>query len=180
MQWREVDGYDWYVFDTPETGPYLSLVLGYGLVHEPVEEFSTLQLAAGMLQTELSRPVETGVGRASVPEVSVTVGSDTTTIGMRGDVAALSAAWQRLADVLAGRQPVDIADPVDVRISEIGRDITTRFGLTSLTLAASQVVQPQSAGDPFMLLGHLKIGRASCRESGCGAVGRGEANEESD
>jgi|SRR5690625_63061 len=167
MQWREVDGYDWYVFDTPETGPYLSLVLGYGLVHEPVEEFSTLQLAAGMLQTELSRPVETGVGRASVPEVSVTVGSDTTTIGMRGDVAALSAAWQRLADVLAGRQPVDIADPVDVRISAAPRDITTRFGLTSLTLAASQVVQPQSAGDPFMLLGHLNPAAGQVRAVMC-------------
>src|SRR5690625_4560531 len=115
MQWREVDGYDWYVFDTPETGPYLSLVLGYGLVHEPVEDFGTLQLAAGMLQTELSRPVETGIGRASVPEVSVNVGSDTTTISMRGDVPTLSAAWRRLAEVLAGEHPLDIAEPVDVQ-----------------------------------------------------------------
>lgn len=53
MQWREVDGYDWCVIETPETGPYLSLVLGYGLVHEPLEHFGTLQLAAGMLQSEL-------------------------------------------------------------------------------------------------------------------------------
>lgn len=102
-----------------------------------------------------------------LPEVSVTVGSDTTTIGMRGDVATLSAAWQRLADVLAGRQTVDISDPVDVRISAAPRDITTRFGLTSLTLAASQVVQPQAAGDPFMLLGHLNPAAGQVRAVMC-------------
>lgn len=167
MQWREVDGYDWCVIETPETGPYLSLVLGYGLVHEPVEDFGTLQLAAGMLQTELSRPVETGFGRASVPEVSVNVGSDTTTISMRGDVPTLSAAWRRLAEVLAGEHPLDIAEPVDVNIPAAPRDVTTRFGLTSLTLAASQVVRPQSAGDPFMLLGRLNPAAGEVRAVMC-------------
>ena len=167
MQWREVDGYDWCVIETPETGPYLSLVLGYGLVHEPVEDFGTLQLAAGMLQTELSRPVETGFGRASVPEASVTVGSDTTSISMRGDEATLSAAWQRLADILAGRQPLDIAEQVDVNIPAAPRDVTTRFGLTSLTLAASTVVQPQSAGDPFLLLGQLNPAAGQVRAVMC-------------
>ena len=167
MQWREVDGYDWCVIETPESGPYLSLTLGYGLVHEPAEQFGTLQLAAGMLQAELSRPVETGLGRASVPEVSVTVGSDTTMIGMRGDVATLSATWQRLAEVLAGEHPLDIADPVDVKISAAPWDVTTRFGMTSLTLAASTVVQPQSAGDPFVLLGRLNPAAGQVRAVMC-------------
>ena len=99
MQWREVDGYDWCVIETPESGPYLSLTLGYGLVHEPIDQYGTLQLAAGMLQAELSRPVEMGFGRASVPEISVNVGTDITSVGMRGDVATLRAAWQRLAEV---------------------------------------------------------------------------------
>lgn len=167
MQWREVDGYDWCVIETPETGPYLSLVLGYGLVHEPLEHFGTLQLAAGMLQSELSRPVETGLGRASVPEVSVTVGADATFLNMRGDVPTLLAAWQRLADILAGRQPLDIAAPVDVNISAAPRDLTSRFGLTSLTLAASQVIEPQSAGDPFVLLGHLNPSAGNVRAVMC-------------
>ena len=155
MQWREVGGYDWCVIDTPETGPYLNLTLGYGLVHEPLDQFGTLQLAAGMLQAELSRPIETGLGGASVPEVSVTVGSDVTSVGMRGDVATLRAAWQRLADVLAGQQSLDPAPAVEVNISAAPRDLTTRFGLTSLTLAASQILEVQAQREPLALLRYL-------------------------
>lgn len=167
MQWREVDSYDWCVIDAPATGPYLSLTLGYGLVHEPIDQFGTLQLAAGMLQAELSRPVETGPGRASVPEVSVTVGSDVTSVGMRGDVATLRAAWLRLAEVFAGHHPLDPAPAVEVNISAAPRDLTTRFGLTSLTLAASQVLEVETQRDPLALLGYLNPAAGNVRAVMC-------------
>lgn len=167
MQWREIDGYDWCVIDTPDTGPYLSLTLGYGLVHEPIDQFGTLQLAAGMLQAELSRPVETGPGQASVPEVAVTVGSDVTFLGMRGDVATLRAAWQRLADIFAGRQPLDAAPPVEVNISAAPRDLTSRFGLTSMTFAASRTLEVQTQPDPLALLRYLDPAASNVRAVMC-------------
>lgn len=167
MQWRDIEGYDWCVIDTPETGPYLNLTLGYGLVHEPIEQFGTLQLAAGMLESELSRPVETGFGRASVPEVAVTVGSDVTSIGMRGDVATLRATGQRLAEIFAGQHQLDAAPPVDVKISAAPRDLTSRFGLTSLTFATSQTLEVQTQPDPLALLHYLNPSAGNVRAVMC-------------
>lgn len=158
MQWQHIDDYDWCLIDTPGAGPYLSLVLGYGLVHEPIEHFGSLQLLAGMLEVELSRPVETGIGRASVPEVTVSVGSDRTSVAMRGDVATLHAAWQRLAEVFAERQPLDASAPVEVNISAAPKDLTTRFGLTSLTLAATKMLEVEAQRDPLALLRYLDPG----------------------
>ena len=149
MQWRDVDGYDWCVIEAPETGPYLSLTLAYGLVHEPIDQFGTLQLAAGMLQAELSRPVELRFGRVAVPEVSVTVGTDITSVGLRGDVATLRAAWERLAEVFAGRHQLDAAQPVEVNVSAAPRDLTSRFGLTSLTFATSPTLEVQTQQEPL-------------------------------
>src|SRR5690625_5000977 len=167
MQWREIDGYDWWVINTPETGPYLSLTLGYGLVHEPIEQFGTLQLAAGMLEAELSRPVEIGLGRASVPEVTVTVGSDVTSVGMRGDVATLRAAWQRLAEIFAGQHQLDAAAPVVVKVSAAPRDLTSRFGLTSLMFATSQTLEVQTQPDPLALLRYLDPAAGNIRAVMC-------------
>lgn len=167
MQWREVDGYDWCVIETPESGPYLSLTLGYGLVHEPIDQYGTLQLAAGMLQAELSRPVEMGFGRASVPEISVNVGTDITSVGMRGDIATLRAAWQRLAEVFAGRHQLDAAPPVDVNVSAAPRDLTSRFGLSSLTFAASQTLEIQAQQDPMALLRYLDPAAGNVRAVMC-------------
>lgn len=155
MQWRDVNGSDWCLIDTPETGPYMSLTLGYGLVHEPLTEFGTLQMLAGMLEAELARPVELAPGKVSVPEVSVTVASDTTSIAMRGEAATLSATWQRLADVFAGRQALDAAQSITVNISAAPRDLSSRFGITSLTLATSSMLDVQTSHDPIALLHHL-------------------------
>ncbi|MDN6500104.1 MAG: hypothetical protein L0K44_10250 [Yaniella sp.] len=167
MQWRELDGYDWCLIETPETGPYLSLTLGYGLMHEPIDQFGTLQLAAGMLQAELSRAIELGPGRALVPEVSVRVDSDTTVIAIRGDIATLHAAWRRLAEVFAGQQPLDAAPPVEVDISAAPRDVTSRFGLTSVTLAASQQLEVEAHRDPLTLLRYLDPAAGKVRAVMC-------------
>lgn len=167
MQWRELDGYDWCLIETPETGPYLSLTLGYGLMHEPIEQFGTLQLAAGMLQAELSRPIEITPGRVSVPEASVGVDSDITVIAIRGDVATLHAAWLRLADIFAGRQPLDTAPPVEVTISAAPRDVTSRFGLTSVTFAASKELEVEAHRDPRTLLHYLNPSAGNVRAVMC-------------
>src|SRR5699024_12265977 len=107
-------------------------------MHEPIEQYGTLQLAAGMLQAELSRPIEITPGRVSVPEASVGVDSDIAVVAIRGDVATIQAAWLRLADIFAGRQPLDAAPPVEVTISAAPRDVTSRFELPSVPLAASK------------------------------------------
>src|SRR5699024_8855461 len=76
------------------TGPYLTLTMGYySLMHEPLHQFGTLQLDAGMLHAEQSRPIETGLGRRIGPEASVRLDSDVTVVAIRGDVASLTAAW---------------------------------------------------------------------------------------
>lgn len=167
MQWRDLDGYDWCVIETPETGPYLSLTLAYGLVHEPIDQFGTLQLAAGMLQAELSRPVEIRFGRVAVPEVSVTVGTDITSVGMRGDVATLRTAWQRLAEIFDGRHQLDAAPPVEVNVSAAPRDLTSRFGLSSLTFAASQTLKIQTQQQPLALLRYLDPAAGNVRAVMC-------------
>lgn len=155
MQWRDVNGYDWCLIDTPETGPYLNLTLGYGLVHEPLHEFGTLQLLAGMLESELARPIEIAAGNVSVPEVSVTVDADTTAIVLRGHAAALRATWQRLAEIFAGRQPLAAAQPAMVNFSAAPRDLSSRFGVSSLTLATTPRLKVQAAHDPTALLRYL-------------------------
>ena len=167
MQWRDLDGYDWCVIETPETGPYLSLTLAYGLVHEPIDQFGTLQLAAGMLQAELSRPVEIRFGRVAVPEVSVTVGTDITSVGMRGDVATLRTAWQRLAEIFDGRHQLDAAPPVEVNVSAAPRDLTSRFGLSLLTFAASQTLKIQTQQQPLALLRYLDPAAGNVRAVMC-------------
>ena len=167
MRWRELDGYDWCLIETPETGPYLSLTLGYGLMHEPIEHFGTLQLTAGMLQAELSRPIEITPGRVSVPETTVGVDSDTMAIAIRGDVETLHAAWLRLADIFAGRQPLDAAPPVEVTISAAPRDVTSRFGLTSVTFAASKGLEVEAHRDPRTLLHYLNPAGGNVRTVMC-------------
>src|SRR5699024_3787301 len=167
MQWRELDGYDWCLIETPETGPCLSLTLGYGLMYAPIDQFWTLQLAAGMLQAELSRPIEVTPGRVSVPEASVGVDSDITVIAIRGDVATLRAAWLRLADIFAGRQSLDTAPPVEVTFSAAPRDVTSRFGLTSVTLATSQQLEVEAHRDPRSLLHYLNPAGGNVRAVMC-------------
>lgn len=106
MEWHKLGGYDWCILDkTPGAGPFIGLTMGYGLVHEPITAFGTLQFLAGMLQAELSRPIETAPGQVAVPEVSVQVGSDTTDIGIRGDHATVLSAWKCLAEIFAGGPP---------------------------------------------------------------------------
>lgn len=167
MQWRKVDGYDWCLIDTPETGPYLNLTLGYGLVHEPLHEYGTLQVLAGMLESELARPVEIATGKVSVPEVSVTVHSDTTTIALRGQSATLRAAWQRLAEVFAGRQSLDVAQPLMVNLSAAPRDLSSRFGISSLTLATTPGLDVVTTRDPTALLQRLDPSTGNIRAVMC-------------
>ena len=155
MDWRKLNGYDWCVLDTIGTEPFIGLTVGYGLVHEPLEEFGTLQLLAGMLQAELSRPIETGPGRVNVPEVSVHVGPDTLDIGIRGDHDTVTSTWKRLVETFAGGHPLDPAPPVGVHIKAAPRDLTSRFGMTSLTLGAADTLDIQVAHDPPALLRHL-------------------------
>src|SRR5690625_2906711 len=167
MQWRDQDGYDWCVIETPETGPYLSLTLAYGCVYEQIDIFGTLQLAAGMLQAELSRPFELRFGRVAVPVVSVTDGTDITSVGMRGDVATLRTAWQRLAEIFDGRHQLDAAPPVEVNVSAAPRDLTSRFGLSSLTFAASQTLKIQTQQQPLALLRYLDPAAGNVRAVMC-------------
>lgn len=155
MQWQNIDGYDWGVLDAPGTGQMISLTLGYGLMHEPISEYGTLQQAAGMLQAEMSRPVEIGPGRAGVPEVNVSVGSDTTSIVLVGEVATLRAGLCRLADLFAGTLPIALAPGVRVEFGAAPLDVTTRFGLSSLTLATVPELDVQVPRDPLRLLGEL-------------------------
>lgn len=67
-------------------------------------------------------------------------------------VVGLRAVLQRLAKVIAGRQPLGAAQSGEVHISVVPRDVTTRFGLTSLTLATSQVLEVEFDRDPVGLL----------------------------
>jgi len=168
MEWHKLGGYDWCILDkTPGAGPFIGLTMGYGLVHEPITAFGTLQFLAGMLQAELSRPIETAPGQVAVPEVSVQVGSDTTDIGIRGDHATVLSAWKRLAQIFAGDHPLDPAQPVGVLINAAPRDLTSRFGMTSLTLGAATVLDVQGSHDPLTLLRYLNPASGHVRAVMC-------------
>src|SRR5699024_5720712 len=123
--------------------------------------------SSDLLQAELSRPIEITPGRVSVPEASVGVDSDITVIAIRGDVATLHAAWVRLADIFAGRQPLDTAPPVEVTFSAAPRDVTSRFGLTSVTLATSQQLEVEAYRDPLSLLHYLNPAGGNVRAVMC-------------
>lgn len=167
MNWHNLGGYDWCILESSSTGPFIGLTLGYGLVHEPVTAFGTLQLLAGMLQAELSRPIETSPGQVAVPEVSVQVGSDSTDIGIRGEPSTVLAAWKRLAEIFAGAHPLDPAPPVGVHINAAPRDLTSRFGMTSLTLGAANILDIDVPRDPLQLLGHLNPAAGHVRAVMC-------------
>ena len=42
VEMMSAGGYDWYVADRPGVTPVVGLTLGYGLVHEPLDEVGTL------------------------------------------------------------------------------------------------------------------------------------------
>lgn len=167
MDWRRLDGYDWCILETPGAEPFIGLTIGYGLVHEPVQEFGTLQLLAGMLQAELSRPIETTPGRVNVPGVTVHVGTDTLDIGIRGDHDTVAATWKRLVETFAGSHPLDPAPPVGVQIQAAPRDLTSRFGMTSLSLGAADILDVHMAHDPVSLLRHLDPAAGNVRAVAC-------------
>jgi len=155
MNWRELSGYNWCLLETPETEPIVGLTLGYGLVHEPLTDFGSLQLLAGMLQTELARPIEMSLGRVAVPEVSLHVGTDTFDIRLRGATDTLALAWNRLTEIFDGQHPLDPAQPLEAQVHAAPRDITSRFGMTSLTLAALGDPGLETQPEPLKLLAHL-------------------------
>lgn len=95
------------------------------------------------------------------------VGTDTLDIGIRGDHETVAATWKRLVETFAGSHPLDPAPPVGVQIQAAPRDLTSRFGMTSLTLGAADILDVHMAHDPVSLLRHLDPAAGNVRAVVC-------------
>lgn len=144
--WRHQDGYDWHI-SKPAGAPFVTVTLGYGLVHEPFTSYGALQRLAGALQLELERSVEVGLGDIAVPEARVRVGADTTTISLRGEPRLVQKALGRLSALFAGTLPLESAPAQRVSIPAATRDVAWRFGMGPLVLACSTAISADFVGD---------------------------------
>lgn len=116
-------GHNWQLIEAHGAQALMGVTFGLGLLDEAVSDTGALSIALSALRTELSRPVDVGDGTQFVPEVDVSLGTDTATLTIRGSREGVSATWRRLpglfvpgtvhADVPLLR-PEPLAWPADV------------------------------------------------------------------
>ncbi|WP_404290164.1 hypothetical protein [Glutamicibacter arilaitensis] len=140
-------GSNWQLEEPIDSQTILGVTFGIGLLNEKLENSGTLATVISAVRAELSRPVELGPGRSSLPEVHVRVASDTTDLTVRGDSVTVAAAWNRLPELFAsaaipaGTLPIqheNIFWPADI-LQRTGKNAAA---LTELLAYPEQIEEP--------------------------------------
>ncbi|WP_269939593.1 hypothetical protein [Arthrobacter sp. HY1533] len=148
-------GHNWQFIETGDAQAVIGIAFGIGLLDEAVSSTGALSIALSALRAELSQPVDVGDGTFFVPDVEVSLCTDTATLTIRGSREGVSATWRRLpglfvpgtvhADVPLLR-PEPLAWPADV---------VHRTGHNAAALGWLKTTAPDAHGQAAALLPRL-------------------------
>lgn len=148
-------GINWQFFDDEDTQTRIGVTFGLGLLDEELAATGSLSIALAALRAELARPVELGAGRTGFPEVLVELGSDTSTLTIRGATDTVGAAWRRLPGLFAGWIVTDQIDPARPEHPVWPADLVQRTGRNAAALAGFQVSATDARERARVLLSRL-------------------------
>ena len=137
-------GTNWQLIDADDAQAVVGVTFGTGLLDEEIVSTGTLSLALSALRAELARPVDLGGGNTFVPEVAVELGTDTSSVALRGSMEGISAAWRRLPGLFTPATVTDGTVPLRPEASAWPADLVRRTGHNAAALAWLQTTAPDA------------------------------------